>query len=81
MHHTRTKLPAVYFFNLSAAYFSHPSFSRMSAFCKTSSSSDLAYASISTVSRGIEVPRMRIASRAAFVELLIPEVATGIPRC
>lgn len=69
-----------YFLSLSAAYFSQPSCSKISAFCNTSSSSDLAYFSISTVNLGMDVPRMRIASKAALVELLIPDVATGIPR-
>jgi hypothetical protein len=29
----------------------------------------------------MEVPRIRMARRAALVELLMPTVATGMPRC
>ena len=68
-----------HFFSLST-YLSHPSFSSVSTLPRTSSSSDLAYASISAVRDGEEVPSIRIASKAALVELFMPTVATGIPR-
>ena len=69
---------ARYFFSLSA-YFSHPSCSNTSTFPRTSCSSFFEYSSIFTLCCGIDVPNILIASRAAFVELPIPTVATGIP--
>ena len=37
------------------------------------------YSSIATAYFGSETARIRMASKAAFVELLIPTVATGTP--
>lgn len=54
--------------------------SKMSTLAKTSSSSALEYSSVALLRAGTDVPRIRTASSAAFVELLIPTVAHGIPR-
>ena len=74
------EISTFYFLSLVSTYLSHPSVSRFSTFCKTSCSSDEAYASVSLNSLGRPPPRILIANRAALVELLIPTVATGIPR-
>lgn len=63
------------------SYFSHPTSSSLSTLPNTSFSRPSRYSSIAVKRCGIPAPRMRTASKPAFIPPLIATVATGIPRC